>query len=454
MTESTRHLTADRSRRGFLKASGVLAGAAITLPIMPQRVHASGSDILKIGLIGCGGRGRGAAVDALSADPNTELYAVADVFPERTQATMEALRNYFSFGERITATPDRCFEGFDAYQKLIATEVDVVLIAAPTYFHPHFLKASIEAGKHTFCEKTHAVDSPGVRMVLEATALAKEKKLSVVSGLAWRYDTGAIETIKRVHDGEIGEIIALEEICNTGSLPSSGSPSFGRSPERTEMQYQIDRWYNFTWLSCDLPGLNLVHHVDKASWAMKDETPISCWGTGGRQTRTASEYGQIWDHHAIVFEYANGVRLNAYCRQQNGTYGQVTDRYFGTKGMCDLLAYQLNKMDANRTSIWRFPGGASNRFLLEQDTLLKSIRSGNPVNNGRYMAHSSLMAIMATWACYTGVPITWDEAMNSEYVIGPASPNEITWETVPPVVLDAEGEYPGFSPGITPFPMK
>jgi len=440
------------TRRDFLKAGGVLAGAALASPLMPQHVHASGSDILKVGLIGCGGRGRGAAIDALLADPNTELFAVADIFPERTQRSMASLRE--NFGTRITATPDRCFEGFDAYRKLIATEVDVVLIATPTYFHPHYLKASIEAGKHTFCEKTHAIDSPGVRMVREATTLAKEKNLSVVSGLAWRYDTGAIETMKRVHDGEIGEILYLEEICNTGSLPSSGSPSFGRRPDRTEMQYQIDCWYNFTWLSCDLPGLNLVHHVDKASWAMKDETPISCWGTGGRQTRIGSEYGQIWDHHATVFEYASGVRLNTFCRQQNGTQANVCDQYFGTKGMCDLMEYRLNKMDANRTSLWKFPGEPSNRFQLEQEALLKSIRSGNPINNGQYMAHSSLMAIMATWASYTGNPITWDDAMNSDYIFGPASPDEITWDTIPPVVPDTNGNYPDFVPGITQFPMK
>jgi len=452
MTLSTTQPKSIRSRRDFLKASGVLAGTVFASPMLSQHVHASGSDILKIGLIGCGGRGRGAAVDALSADPNTELFAAADIFPERIQGTMAVIRE--KFGARITATQDRCFVGFDAYKKLLATEVDVVLIATPTYFHPHYLKASIEAGKHTFCEKTHAIDSPGVRMVLEATKLAKEKNLSVVSGLAWRYDTGAMETMKRVHDGEIGEILYLEEICNTGSLPSSGSPSFGRRPDRTEMQYQIDCWYNFTWLSCDLPGLNLVHHVDKASWAMKDETPISCWGTGGRQTRIGSEFGQIWDHHATVFEYANGVRLNAYCRQQNGTYANISDKYFGTKGMCDLMEYRLNKIDANRTSLWKFPGGPSNRFQLEQEALLKSIRSGNPINNGQYMAHSSLMAIMATWASYTGNPITWDEAMNSDYVFGPISPDEITWETIPPVVPDATGNYPGFVPGMTQFPMK
>ena len=402
--------------------------------------------MIKIGLIGCGGRGLGAAVDALTADPHTELFAVADVFPGRLQG-ISLVRD--QFGARVTATQDRCFEGFDAYKKLIATEVNVVLIATPTYFHPHYLKASIEAGKHTFCEKTHAVDGPGVRMILAASELAKEKNLSVVSGLAWRYDTGAMETMKRVHDGEIGEIISLMEICNTGSLRTRL-----REPGQTEMEYQINDWFNFTWLSADLPGLNLVHHLDKASWAMKDETPIACWGTGGRQTRTASEFGDVWDHHATVFQYANGTRLHAYCRQQNGTQAYLCDMYYGTKGMCDLMEYRLDKMDGNRTPLWRFSGGASNRFVLEHEALLNSIRSGNPINNGRYMAHSSLLAIMAIWANYTGLQITWDEAMNSDFIFGPASPDEMTWETIPPVVPDANGFYPAYSPGVTPFPTK
>ncbi|MCL2743083.1 MAG: Gfo/Idh/MocA family oxidoreductase [Planctomycetaceae bacterium] len=433
-------------RRDFLKASGALMSTVLAAQTMPQRVHAAGSDVLKIGLIGCGGRGYGAVLDALSIDPQTELYAVADVFTGRLQG-VAGIRE--RFGARVTVTPERSFEGFDAYKKLLAAEVDVVLIAAPTYFHPYYLMASIEAGKHTFCEKTHAVDSPGVRMVLKAAALAKEKNLSVVSGLAWRYDTGAVETMKRVHDGEIGEIISLEETCNTGGLRCRK-----REPGQTEMQYQINDWYNFTWLSADLPGLNLVHHVDKASWAMKDETPIACWGMGGRQTRISPDDGQVWDHHAVIFEYANGVRLHAYCRQQNGTGADVSDRYYGTKGMCDLMKYRLNKMDKVRTPIWKFSGQPTSRFQMEQKALMDSIRTGNPINNGQYMAHSSLMGIMAMWACYTGVPLTWNDAMNSEYHIGPPSPDAITWDMVPPVVPDADGNYPGFTPGVTKFPMK
>ena len=433
-------------RRDFLKTSGILAGAALAAPIMSQRVHATGSDVLKIGLIGCGGRGLGAALDLLTVDPHSELYAVADVFAGRLQG-ITGLRE--QMGARVTVTPERSFAGFDAYKKLLATEVDVVLIALPTYFHPHYVKASIDAGKHTFCEKTHAVDSPGVRMVLEAAALAKEKNLSLVSGLCWRYDVGAGETMKRVHDGDIGEIISLEETCNTGSLRNRE-----RESGQTEMQYQISDWFNFTWLSADLIGLNLVHHLDKASWAMKEETPISCWGTGGRQARITPEFGQVWDHHAIVFEYANGVRLHAYCRQQNGAQPDVSDRYYGTKGMCDLMKYRLDAMDKNRTPLWRFSGQSSSRFQMEQKALIDSIRSGNPINNGQYMAHSSLMALMAMWACYTGTSISWNDAMNSKHIFGPASPDEITWEMTPPVVPDAHGHYPGFTPGITTFPME
>ena len=190
----------------------------------------------------------------------------------------------------------------------------MVLITVPSHFTPIYLQAAIDAGKHVFCEKTHAVDAPGVRSVLQATEAARQKGLSVVSGLAWRYDTGVQETMKRVHDGAIGEITAIQEVCNTGSLRS-----LPRKPGMTEMEYQIYDWYDFNWLSADLPGLNLVHNVDKGAWALHDTPPLSAWGMGGREVRKGPTYGDVFDHHATVFEYADGVRMYAYCRQINGT---------------------------------------------------------------------------------------------------------------------------------------
>ena len=445
MTRSDKIEPADRpvsqarakSRREFLKTSTAAAvGAAVTgsLPIS-RSVHAAGSDVLKVGLVGCGGRGAGAAANALTADPHARLVALADVFPENLRATRENLK-----GEKPRQTAvsdDHCFTGFDGYKGVIECS-DVVLLALPTFFHPPYLKACVDAGKHVFCEKTHAVDAPGVRLVLEAAELARKKGLSIVSGLAWRYDTGVLETMKRVHDGAIGRIVAIEENCNTGSLRSRT-----RQPGWTEVQYQIQDWYNFFWLSCDLPGLNLVHDLDKGSWAMRDEPPVRCWGMGGRQTRVGPQYGDAWDHFSIEYEYADGTRMYAYCRQQDGCVSDVSDRFYGTKGRCDLLQ---NRIEGETK--WHYPGPACNRFDLEHVALFSAIRSGKPINNGLTMARSSLLAIMATWACYTGEVIGWEQAMKSNHVVAPKT---LAFDADPPTRPDAKGNYPMPVPGITKF---
>jgi myo-inositol 2-dehydrogenase / D-chiro-inositol 1-dehydrogenase len=425
------------NRRDFLKSTSLALGAAAASDLAFGRsVHAAGSDLLRIGLVGCGGRGAGAAVNALNADPNTRLVAMADIFPENIHTSRDHIQRLY--GDRVAVSEDHCFSGFEGYRNLIASGVDVVLLALPTFFHPQYLKACIDAGKHVFCEKIHAVDAPGVRLVLQSGEIARAKGLSIVSGLAWRYDTGALETMKRVHDGAIGEIFSIEETCNTGSLRSRP-----RQPGWTEMQYQIQDWYNFFWLSCDLPGLNAVHNLDKAAWAMHDQPPLRCWGMGGRQTRVGPQYGDAWDHHTTVFEYANGTRLHSYCRQQDGCVTDISDRFYGTKGRCDLLRYQI---DGQTT--WRFEGRPSNRFDLEHVALFSAIRSGKPVNNSLYMARSSLMAIMATWASYTGQTITWDQAMASNHVLAPET---LSFDAQPPTLPDAEGNYPLPVPGITRF---
>jgi predicted dehydrogenase len=422
------------SRRTFLKAG---AGAAIaTLPLI-RSAHAGGSEIIRVGLVGCGGRGTGAAENALNADPHAKLVAMGDLFPDRLNNSRQQLRTIK--GDQVAVKDDHCFLGFDSYKKVIASDVDVVLLALPTYFHPPYLKACIDAGKHVFCEKIHAVDAPGVRTVLAASEDARRKGLSVVSGLAWRYDTGVCETMKRVHDGAIGDIVAIEEICNTGSLPCRP-----RQPGWTEMEYQLRDWYNFLWLAADLPGLNLVHDLDKGAWAMRDEPPARVWGMGGRQTRVGPAFGNAWDHHAAVFEYANGTKLFAYCRQQNGCTTEISDRFIGTKGRCDLLR---NRIESEKK--WRYKGPPCNRFDLEHVALFSSIRNGKPINNGVYMARSSMMAIMMTWACYTGQEISWEQAINSNYEI---KPKRLALDAPPPSLPDAQGIYSTPIPGITRFP--
>lgn len=421
------------TRRDFLKIGA--AGAAATLPLA-RSAHAAGSALLRVGLVGCGGRGTGAAVNALNAGKDVRLTALADVFPERVQASLKNLRNLKP--DQVAVADDHCFVGFDGCQKLLTSGVDVVLLALPTFFHPGYLKACIDAGKHVFCEKIHAVDSPGVRLVLAAAEEAKRKGLSIVSGLAWRYHTGVRETMSRLHDGAIGEITAIEEICNTGSLRCRH-----RRPEWTEMEYQLQDWYNFFWLAGDLPGLNLVHNLDKAAWALHEEPPLRVWAMGGRQTRNGPQFGDAWDHHAAVFEYASGTRLFAYCRQQDGCTTAISDRFLGTKGRCDLLRCQIDGQTK-----WRYPGPECNRFDLEHVALFNAIRSGQPINNGLYMARSSLLAIMMTWACYTGQVITWDQAMNSNYVV---APKVLALNAEPPTMPDAKGNYRMSTPGVTKF---
>jgi hypothetical protein len=275
-------------------------------------------------------------------------------------------------------------------------------------------------------------------LVLEAGEVAKEKGLNVVSGLAWRYDRGVQETMKRILDGAIGDIVTIKETCNTGHLRSRT-----RQAGWSEMEYQIQDWYNFFWLACDLPALNLVHNLDKAAWAMREEPPVRCWGMGGRQTRVGAQYGDAWDHFAAVFQYANGTEMCAYCRQQDGCRNSIADYFYGTKGRCSLLEYRIE----GETN-WRYPGPRSNRFDLEQVALFNGIRSGNPINNSLYMARSSMLAIMTTWAAYTGNEITWDQAIKSNHVIAPET---LSFDAVPPTKPDADGNYPLPFPGITKF---
>lgn len=424
------------SRRHFVQSS-LAMGVGLTsgLPLS-QTVHAAGSDVLKIGLVGCGDRGRGAAVNALNADKNTRLTAMADLFPDNIRVSRGLVQA--EKGSQVAVADDHCFSGFDGYKKVIESGVDVVLLALPTFFHPHYVKACINAGKHVFCEKIHAVDAPGVHMILAAAEQARRNNLCLVSGLAWRYDAGVQETMKRVHDGALGDIIAIQEMCNTGSLRSRA-----RQPDWTEMQYQIQDWFNFFWLSCDLPGLNLVHNLDKAAWAMQDEPPVRCWGTGGRQTRMGPMFGDAWDHFAVVFEYAKGTRLFAYARQQNGCETEISDRFLGTRGRCDLLRYRIE----GQTN-WRYSGPPCNRFDLEHQALFSAIRRAQPINNGLYMARSSMMAIMATWACYTGQVITWEQAMASKHV---RAPKVLALDAEPPTKPDSQGNYPLPTPGVTKF---
>jgi predicted dehydrogenase len=431
------------SRRRFLQTSTAAAVSAglVFGDSISRSAHAAGTanQTLRVGLVGCGGRGRGAAVQALTADPHTHLVALADVFADHVQTSLEILGKT-EVAARIRVDPEHCFAGFDAYQKLIQSDVDVVLLATPPHFRPLHLKACVDAGKHVFAEKPVAVDAPGIRTVLAVAEQARQKNLCIVSGLQYRYERSKLETMKRIHDGAIGDIVAIQTTYNCGP------PWFRnkeRNPEWTEMEYQMRNWYPFTWLSGDHNVEQHVHSLDKASWALQDQAPQSAWGSGGRQIRSQITLGNIFDHHCVTYEFDSGVRVYSHCRRQAGCANDVSDIILGTKGRCDVMKHRIE----GETN-WQFEGDNPNRYVAEHTALFAAIRSGQPINNGVYMAHSTLWAILGRMATYTGKKITWDQAMNS---LEDLSPERYAWDAQPPILPDQDGNYPLAMPGVTKF---
>lgn len=412
-------------RRHFLKSSTAAVVGGTLLAKAPA-VHAAGDQVIRVGLIGCGGRGTGAARNALEAGPDVRLVALGDAFDDRARASRENLKKIY--GQRVDVPDDRLFVGFDAYQKVIDSGVDVVLLATPPHFRPAHLRAAVEAGKHVFCEKPVAVDAPGVRSVLETAALADKKKLSIVSGLCWRYDARVREAIGRVHDGQIGDIVTLYETYNTGYLWSH--------PKRegwSDMEWQVRNWLYFTWLSGDFNVEQHVHSIDKGLWALNDAHPIKAVGLGGRQVRTEPVYGHIFDHHAVCYEFENGVRMFSFCRQQRNTAVDVSDYFSGTKGRCTISGSR-GTASIEGADPWRSPASAPNMYQVEHDELFNAIRTSTPINNGAYMANSTMVAIMGRMATYTGQEVTWEQAFNSSQRLGP---EKYQWGPieVPPVAV-------------------
>jgi predicted dehydrogenase len=433
---SSSNENAQPDRRRFLKDAAVVTslGAAATTLMNPRMVHAAGDEVIKYALIGCGGRGTGAAVDAAEADKNAKLVALADVFPDRVENAKKNLAGRLA--GQYAVTDDHCFHGFDAYKQVMATDADLVLLCTTPHFRPLHLRAAIEANKHVFCEKPVAVDAPGVRHVLESTKMAKEKNLSLVSGLCWRYDWPVRETIKRIHDGAIGDIVTIQENYLTGELWHRG-----RDPNWSDMEYQMRNWLYFTWLSGDHIAEQHIHSIDKALWLMHDEPPVSCYGLGGRQTRVDEKWGNIFDHFSVVYEWKNGVRCYAMSRQQPVRYHETEDHVFGTKGNAKVLAKTIQG-EAKWT--YEKKGNEPGMYLSEHQELNKSIREGKPINNGEYMSYSTMMTIMGRMACYTGEKLSWEQALNSKEDLTPA---KYEWG---PVVLP-NGSNDIAKPGRTKF---
>jgi predicted dehydrogenase len=425
------------TRRDFLKTSAAAAVTAATYLSTVPAVHAAGSDPIRVGLIGCGsprgGRGRGAASDCVNAGPNVQLVAMADLFPDHLEYSRKQLKQ--GLGDKFAVKDDWCFTGWDAYEKLLGLkEIDLVILATPPGFRPLHLKAAVAAGKHVFAEKPVAVDAPGVRAVMQSCEEAQKKGLALVSGLCWRYHTGMRETVKRVHEGVLGDILALQCTYNTGELWN-----FPRQSGWSDMEWQVRNWLYFTWLSGDHNTEQHIHSLDKMAWVLQDEYPVKAVGLGGRQVRTAEEFGHIFDHHSVVYEYKNGLKLFSNCRQQNGCASDVSDHIWGTKGVCDIDASRGQGTIKTGGDVWK-SGKSDSMYLLEHVALIDSIRSGKPINNGDYMTKSTLMAIMGRMATYTGQVITWDMALNSKEDLTPPK-YEFGALPVPPVAR----------PGVTKF---
>ena len=415
--------------------TGLYAG--LSTGMATRSVHAAENNVLKVGLVGAGGRGRGAVVQALSADPNTRLVAVCDAFPERAADAVNALKKNEKLAPRMDVTPETTFDGLEAYKKVIDL-CDVVLLCEASHFRPLSLRYAIEKGKHVFCEKPVAVDGPGIQSVLDSGKMAAEKKLNIVSGLCWRYDHNVRDMMKRIQDGAIGDVLSVRETYLTGIL-------WTRPPKEgdTEMMKQVRNWYNFTWLSGDYNVEQHVHSLDKALWAFGDKPPVSAYGIGGRMARTAQPaYGDIYDAMAVVYEYEDGRTINAFSRQQSQCFNDVDDYILGTKGQATVLRGKIT--GANPYEQKKVP---SNMYQIEHDELFAAIRSGGStyINNAEYMAYSTMLGIIGRMACYTGKKLTWDEAMKMEL---PTRPSGYTWDATPPTLPDENGRYKVEVPGL------
>ena len=420
------------SRRHFLKSS---TAAVIAAPlIFTSRTRAaSPGDTLKVGLIGCGGRGTGAAGQALTADANVHLAAMGDVFEDRLQGSMKILRD--AHPDKIRVTPDTTFTGLDAYQKVIDSGVDVVILATPPGFRPMHLKAAIAAGKHVFCEKPMAVDAPGVRSVLASAEEARKRNLAIVAGFNWRYSAAEREMMKRIHDGDIGEPVSLQTTYFTGTLWSRE-----RQPGWTDLKWQLRNWYYFTWLGGDHIVEQAVHSLDKMSWAMGEVPPAQCVAIGGRQVRTEPLFGHIYDHFGVVYEYENGARGYHLSRQQAGCANDYSDYFIGTKGKVTIRAFAPLTITGEKP--WRRDRkGDPDMYVTEHAELYASIRNGRPINDGFRMAQSTLIAIMGRMATYTGQVVTWDQAMDSQEIL---MPEKLDWDAplaVPPVAMPGRTKF-------------
>ncbi len=444
----------NQDRRDFLKLSGLLTGGALlgSLPggaaplgAKTGGYHFSVNDTIKVALIGCGGRGTGAAQQALNTKQNIKIVALADAYRDRLDDSYKALTERplkaADGSPKVDVPEANKFVGFDAYKQAIAL-ADVVILATPPGFRPGHFEEAIRQGKHVFMEKPVATDAPGVRRVLAAAEEAKKKKLNVVVGLQRRYQPNYREMIKRIHDGALGDILGGQVYWISG-----GVWQHPRKPDQTEMDYQMRNWYYFNWLCGDHINEQHIHNIDVANWVKRGH-PVSCQGTGGRQVRTGKDYGEIFDHHIVDYVYADGTTINSQCRHYEGTYSIVDEKFVGTKGKVDSFGQKSALLTHKGQPLYVHNGKADgNPYQIEHDELFGAIAKGQykfaDAENG---AKSTMTAIMGRMATYSGNVVKWDDALNSQIDLFPA---KLAWDAMPKSLPDKNGLYAIAVPGKT-----
>ncbi len=401
MTTTTTH------RRDFMKATAV-ASLATAVGGLPA-VHGGGNETIRVGLIGCGGRGSGAALDVLSSSPNVELYSVADIWKERIDRFLSGIENRIKegkpkeYGNRLNIDAERRFVGFDAYKKVLESGVNYVMLCTPPGFRPMHLQAAVAAGKNIFTEKPVAVDGPGIRKVYAAYEEAVKKNLNIVAGTQRRHQLPYVETIKQLHEGAIGNIHFMRCYWNQGVLWK-----VDRTDKMSDLEWQLRNWYNFAWICGDHIVEQHIHNLDVCNWVMKGH-PMKARGSGFR-TRTDPNFGHIYDHFSIEYEYPNNVFMHSMCRQINNCWNSVSEQVFGAKGVSDPGGSINGKQTTTRDARSKAQGP----YVQEHTDLIEAIRSGKTVNELKTVADSTLTAIMGRMSAYSGKEVSWDQALNSQ----------------------------------------
>lgn len=427
------------NRRSFVgnTTKTAVAGAALSALPIERFAHAaiSPGDTIKVGLVGCGGRGTGAASQALTTGESVKLVAMADVFKDKLDERHDLLKK--QKGKQVDVPEENRFVGPDAYKKVIE-QVDLVILTTPPGFRPYHFAEAIKQNKHVFMEKPVAVDGPGVRKVLETAKEADKKGLKVGVGLQRHHQPGYIETIKRLQDGAVGDIVSMRAYWNSGGV---WDPRRARDQVKNELEYQLRNWYYYNWLCGDHITEQHIHNLDVINW-VKDGFPVLARGMGGRQVRTDKKYGEIFDHHAVEYQYADGSWMFSQCRHIRGCWNSVTEHVQGTKGHANVSRHQVFGDAGN----WRYkkPRGEKSPYQIEHDDLFAAIRHNEPYNEAYYGAKSTLTSILGRMATYSGTEVTWEQALNSKVQLMPES---ITWDTAPPTGPDENGEYPIPVPG-------